>query len=122
MTDEKMNESFEGEESSRGDRSSDPLGGLLARALADAPAPPKSLLPGIQHRIRVRTKGLYYRDRWGGTRGPISLLLMVALLILIMVAAIFLVMHALVEAPASGDAGRLGDDAAPVRDETAEGD
>lgn len=81
------------------DRNSDPLGGLLKSALAEPPARKKSLLPKIQERIRIRTRGRYYRDRWSTARDPVSLILMVALLILILAAAVFLVMQPLVGAP-----------------------
>lgn len=78
---------------------SGPLGDLLRGALADVPVPARSFLPGIQHRIRVKTRGKYFRDRWSTTRDPVSLLLMCALLILILVTALFLVMQPLVSAP-----------------------
>ncbi len=81
------------------DRHSDPMSGLLKRALENAPAPQKSLLPRIQERIRAQTRGRYYRDRWSQAKDPVSLLLMIALLVLILCAATFLVFQPLVEAP-----------------------
>jgi hypothetical protein len=87
------------------ERNSDPLGGLLGRALSDVPVPQGSLLPGIQHRIRVRTKGRYFRDRWNVVRNPVTLLLMTALLVLVLAAAIFLVMEALLSEPEEQPSG-----------------
>lgn len=99
MTDEELQKETEGEEASSDDRSSDPLGGLLRSALAEPPSPGRSFLPKIQERIRVRTRGRFYRDRWSVVRDPVSLILMAALLVLIILAAVFLVMQPLVSAP-----------------------
>lgn len=81
------------------DRDSGAISALLQQALAEAPAPKKSLLPGIQERIRVRTKGRYYRDRFSKAKDPVPLLLMAVLLVLIICAATFLVIQPLVDAP-----------------------
>lgn len=81
------------------DRHSDPMSGLLRRALESPPTPEKSLLPRIQERIRAQTRGRFYRDRWSRAKDPVPLLLMVALLILILCAATFLVFQPLVEPP-----------------------
>ncbi len=99
MTDEKRGRDVEVEEAPSSDRPSDPLGGLLKSALAEPPPPRRSFLPKIQERIRIRTRGRFYRDRWSTARDPVSLLLMVALLVLIILAAVFLVMQPLVSAP-----------------------
>jgi|GEM_PF-2318881 len=82
-----------------GDRDSNPMAALLQQALAEPPAPKRSLLPNIQQRIRVHTRGRFYRDRWSVARDPISLLLMVALLILILGAALFMVLQPLIDVP-----------------------
>lgn len=81
------------------DRDSGAISALLQQALADPPAPKKSLLPGIQERIRVRTKGRYYRDRFSKAKDPVPLLLMAVLLVLIICATTFLVIQPLVDAP-----------------------
>lgn len=81
------------------DRPSDPIAEMLRGALHQVPTPKRSLLPQIQQRIRITTKGRYFRDRWSTARDPVPLLLMAALLILILCAAVFLVMQPLVEAP-----------------------
>ena len=99
MTDEEFMSDDQNDTEPVSDRASDPLSGLLRSALAEAPVPERSLLPGIQQRIRVRTKGRYFRDRWSTARDPVSYLLMAALLILILAAALFLVMQPLMEAP-----------------------
>jgi hypothetical protein len=81
------------------DRASDPIAQMLRGALKESPSPKRSLLPQIQQRIRITTRGRYFRDRWSTARDPVPLLLMAALLILILCAAVFLVMQPLVEAP-----------------------
>jgi hypothetical protein len=99
MSDNELRHDSEMEESPTSDRASDPLGGLLKNALREPPEPGRSFLPKIQERIRMRTRGRYFRDRWSVARDPVSLLLMVALLILILAAAVFLVMQPLMSAP-----------------------
>lgn len=78
------------------ERDSDPMTRLLRGALAEPPALTKSFLPSIQERIRQRTRGRYFRDRWSRTRNPISLVLIATLIILIMTAAVYLVLQPLV--------------------------
>lgn len=99
MKDEELSREPEWEDEPESERASDPLGGLLKNALGAPPDPGRSFLPKIQERIRVRTRGRYFRDRWSVARDPVSLLLMVALLILILAAAVFLVMQPLMSAP-----------------------
>jgi hypothetical protein len=82
---------------------SDPITGLLQKALDDAPLPKRSLLPKIQQRIHITTRGRYYRDRFSQLQSPVSLLLMAALLIAILAAAVFLVLQPLMEAPEETD-------------------
>lgn len=99
MKDEELRRGSEVEEEPASERRSDPLGGLLKSALRDPPDPGGSLLPKIQERIRVRTRGRFYRDRWSALPDPVSLILMTALLILILAVAVFLVLQPLVSAP-----------------------
>lgn len=99
MKDEELSRESEREDEPVSERASDPLGGLLKSVLREPPDPGRSFLPKIQERIRVRTRGRYFRDRWSVARDPVSLLLMAALLILIVAAAVFLVMQPLVSAP-----------------------
>ncbi|HSC89443.1 MAG TPA: hypothetical protein VLC09_19305 [Polyangiaceae bacterium] len=74
------------------DRPSEPPLPLLARALAQPPKPARSLLPGIQERIRERTHGRYFRRRRVDLRNPTTLLLGVVLLVLVLSAATYLVL------------------------------
>lgn len=115
MTDRDPNSN---ENPDHGERPSDPIAGLLKRALNDAPTPERSLLPKIQQRIRFTTRGRYYRDRWSTLSNPVSLLLMMALLILILAAAIFLVLQPLIDAPHKTHLPTPAEDplAAPVDD------
>lgn len=99
MKDEELRRETQADDGPESERASDPLGGLLKSALAEPPDPGRSFLPKIQERIRLRTRGRYYRDRWSVARDPVSLILMVALLILILAAAVFLVMQPLVSSP-----------------------
>lgn len=99
MKDEELRRDSDIEDEPQSERESDPLGGLLKSALRDPPDPGRSFLPKIQERIRARTRGRFYRDRWSALRDPVSLILMAALLILILAAAVFLVLQPLVSAP-----------------------
>lgn len=99
MKDEELSRESERDDEPVSERASDPLGGLLKNALREPPKPARSLLPKIQERIRLRTRGRYFRDRWSVARDPVSMILMVALLIAILAAAVFLVMQPLVSAP-----------------------
>lgn len=85
------------------DRPSDPIVGLLRGALEEPPPLKRSLLPGIQTRIRIQTKGRYYRDRFSQSKNPVSFLLMAILLVLILAVALFLVVMPLVDAPQKVD-------------------
>jgi hypothetical protein len=72
---------------------------LLKNALQDAPLPDRSLLPKIQDRIRIRTRGRYFRSRYSRSLDPIPLLLIVCLLVLLVLTAIFLVFQPLSSKP-----------------------
>lgn len=69
----------------------EPALSLLKSALRDAPLPERSLLPKIQDRIRIRTRGRYFRSRYSRSLDPIPLLLIVCLLVLLLLTAVFLV-------------------------------
>jgi len=69
----------------------EPALSLLKSALRDAPVPERSLLPKIQDRIRIRTRGRYFRDRYSRSLDPVPLLLIVCLLVLLLLTAVFLV-------------------------------
>ena len=61
---------------------------MLARARGAPPPSPPDLLPGVQRRLRQRSRGRFYRDRFSerlgrGATGPLLLaLVMLALLAL----------------------------------------
>ena len=73
----------------------EPALSLLKSALRDAPIPERSLLPKIQDRIRIRTRGRYFRSRYSRSLDPIPLLLIICLLVLLLLTAIFLVFQPL---------------------------
>jgi hypothetical protein len=100
-----MTESPDSQANSDGDHDSDPMAELLKRALADAPTPKRDFLPGVQKKIRLRTRGRYFRDRWSTSRNPVSLILMATLLLVILCAALFLVLQPLVDAPRETELG-----------------
>ena len=77
----------------------DPSLSLLRNALRDAPHPERSLLPKIQDRIRLRTRGRYFRTRYSRSLDPISLMLIVCLLVLLVLTAVFLVFQPLSSEP-----------------------
>lgn len=77
----------------------DPVAELLKKALANPPLPSREFLPGVQKKIRIKTRGRYFRDRWSTSRNPVSLILMATLLLIILSAALFLVLQPLVDAP-----------------------
>lgn len=81
----------------RGD--DDPALSLLKSALYKAPLPERSLLPKIQDRIRIRTRGRYFRTRYSRSLDPVPLLLIVCLLILLLLTAVFLVFQPLSRDP-----------------------
>lgn len=72
---------------------------LLKSALGEAPRPPRSLLPKIQDRIHLRTRGRYFKTRYSRSLDPIPLLLVAALLVLLLAAAVYLVLQPLTGAP-----------------------
>jgi hypothetical protein len=66
---------------------------LLRGALRPPPgsvAP--SLLRGVQHRIRTRSRGKFYGDGWSTARAPRSTYLMTSLVMLCVLVFIFLVL------------------------------
>ena len=66
---------------------------LLRGALRPPPgsvAP--SLLRGVQHRIRTRSRGKFYGDGWSTARTPRSTYLMTSLVMLCVLAFIFVVL------------------------------
>ncbi|MGE3632447.1 MAG: anti-sigma factor [Sandaracinaceae bacterium] len=64
---------------------------------ADDGLPPPDLLRGVQERLRNRSRGRYYRDRFA-QRGPMNLMLsvMLAVTVLFLIAAAWYVMQSMV--------------------------
>lgn len=73
----------------------DPMAALLQRALARPPEPQIRFLPGVQERIRLRSRGRHFAARRTAYRDPIMLLLLAASIILLVGAVVFLVFEAL---------------------------
>jgi len=73
----------------------DPVTLLLQKALAQPPEPRIVFLPGVQERIRLRTRGRYFGKRRSAFRDPVILLLVSAMLILLMGVVVFVVFEAL---------------------------
>src|SRR5690349_9364763 len=92
MTDQHLNDPPQSEESV----SDDPVAALLRKALAAPPEPKIHFLPGVQERIRIRTRGRYFAARRARYRDPIILLLIAATLILLIGAVVFVVLEPLV--------------------------
>jgi hypothetical protein len=63
---------------------------LLKRAVVEAPIEPEapSLLPGVQRRIRQRSKGKFFSDGWSTTQTRFSYVL-VALVMLMVIAVAY---------------------------------
>ena len=64
---------------------------LLKRAVVEAPIEPESpsLLPGVQRRIRQRSKGKFFSDGWSTSQTRLSYVV-VALVMLMVIATAYL--------------------------------
>jgi hypothetical protein len=65
--------------------------------LRSALAPPRGavapeLLPGVQRRLRRRSRGKFYGDGWSTARSPRSTYLVTSLLMLVLIGFVFLVL------------------------------
>ena len=69
----------------------DPLRALLKRSVQVDPrsAAPVDLLPGVQRRIRRRSKGKFFADGWSTGASRVSYALVAALMLLIVALAYF---------------------------------
>lgn len=66
---------------------------LLKAALAPPPgsvAP--SILPGVQKKLRRRSRGKFYGDGWSTARAPRSTYLLTSIVMLVLIAFVFLVL------------------------------
>jgi hypothetical protein len=72
-------------------RDDDPMRALLKRAVGVDPrsAAPVDLLPGVQRRIRRRSKGKFFADGWSTGASRVSYALVAALMLLIVALAYF---------------------------------
>jgi len=98
MTDEHLKSAphYSDAEPSDEPAASAPVAVLLQKALASPPEPKIHFLPGVQERIRIRTRGRYFATRRARFRDPIILLLIAATLILLIGALVFAVLEPLV--------------------------
>lgn len=64
------------------------LGSLIASERARA-APPPSLLPEVQRRLRRRSKGKFYADGWSVEAGRINYVLVAVAMLLVLAVAYF---------------------------------
>lgn len=89
MTDERDPER-EGEEEAAGLDEVD-VRELLRGALRPPPGSvPPRLLPGIQRKLRARSRGKFYGDGWSTARAPRSTYLVTSLVMLALVAIVFM--------------------------------
>jgi hypothetical protein len=70
--------------------SRDPMASLLKRSLA-GPAAPSSpgILPGVQRRIRKRSRGRFFADGWSTTDARLSTALIALAMLLVLAVAYF---------------------------------
>ena len=87
------------------------LKSLLRGALHDDVIASREMLPGVQRKIRQRSRGKFYADGWSTAKhAPISTYLITSLFMLALVAAAYSVLGQL-----SGDATRTQNIPAPVQ-------
>jgi hypothetical protein len=66
---------------------------LLRSALAPPPgAVAPSILPGVQRKLRRRSRGKFYGDGWSTARAPRSTYLVTSIVMLLLIAFVFLVL------------------------------
>jgi hypothetical protein len=88
----------------------DSMRDLLRSALSVERTPPPDMLAGVQRRIRQRSRGKFYRDRWAVEKHPpINTYLVTAVLMLV----ILFVAYALLR-PLSGASNSVDNEPAPV--------
>ena len=105
----------EGTNEDRDERPSDPqLSRLLNAALGEPPKPTRSLLPGVEHRIFVQSRGRYFRHRRALTN-PSLLLLGLGCVLLVLAAVAYLTLGKLWSSdPGAPESGRARDSDAPT--------
>jgi hypothetical protein len=79
-------------------------------AATGAAHPPRDLLRGIQHRLRVRSGGKFYEEGWSTARhGPVVTYLITSLLMLAVMALAYIVLQ-----PLSGRPETVRNQPAPI--------
>lgn len=71
------------------DRPSDASLALMLKKAFDEESPKPSLLPGIQERIRIHTRGRYFRRKDNPLRNPTLLLLATGCFLLVLAAVLY---------------------------------
>jgi hypothetical protein len=68
----------------------DEVRSLLRQAMRVDRRKPVSVLPGVQRKIRQRSRGKFYADGWSTGRSPSSTYIVTSLVMLVVLAAIYL--------------------------------
>jgi len=85
---------------------------LLQDAMAEEPKPRLDLLRGVQHRIRERSRGRFYADRWSLKRvSPVLTYLVTALLMLAILGISYFLLRPMLEAQGKHTASPIGSSA-----------
>lgn len=68
----------------------DDIRSLLRQAMnVDRSKPPSSVLPGVQKKIRQRSRGKFYADGWSTGRSPRSTYFVTSLVMLLILVAVY---------------------------------
>ena len=98
-------------ESGMGREDDEDLKRLLQRAMGNNAPPAGDVLEGVQRKIRERSAGKFYADRWSTAKQPpITTYLVTSMVMLAIVFAIYLVLS-----PLRGEASVVPDEPSPVQ-------
>lgn len=67
----------------------DPMRALLRGAMTKEPPPAVNVLPGVQKKLRERSRGKFYGDGWSTAQQTTSYLLVAVLMLLVLGAAYY---------------------------------
>ena len=85
------------------------IGGAARIAARSAEEPAPDLLPKVQLRLRKRSRGRFYRDRFAEQAGPKSAIpVLVAIMVAVLIAAAWVATQSMIVIEAPGDDGREG--------------
>ena len=84
---------------------------LLRSALSDRQPPPADVLGGVQRKLRQRSRGKFYADRWSTEKQPPVLTYLITSLFML---AIVFVIYAVL-APLRGEPAAVESDPVPIR-------